>query len=228
MSTRANPLALDRHGRHVTIDMVPSGRNSTLRCPSCDEKLIAKRGESVVHHFAHKSQSQCVGRPKSEIHIKAQEILVTRLKRGERISIRRKHTCECQTVDVVLDGHQNSELEVLYTDPNGAKRIADVALLFEERMAHQHLASHAFLHVIEVFHSNKTEEGAREGVLWSEVAAVDVVAQERGEHMCLTDLRRPAGSCASCAEKMALVEITHKQQCELYAEIKNQSFLSSQ
>ena len=29
-------------------------------CPSCEEKVILKKGRIKIHHFAHKSDSECL------------------------------------------------------------------------------------------------------------------------------------------------------------------------
>jgi len=39
-------------------------------CPSCDAPCIVKKGEIVVHHFAHVVSSDCVGSGESEKHLK--------------------------------------------------------------------------------------------------------------------------------------------------------------
>ena len=49
------PYGVD-NGNFIHISEVPSGR-STLRCPFCDQLLLAKKGKIKRHHFAHDGSS---------------------------------------------------------------------------------------------------------------------------------------------------------------------------
>lgn len=47
-------------GEVKTIDQVPSGKACHCICPHCKIALIAKKGERMVHHFAHESVSETI------------------------------------------------------------------------------------------------------------------------------------------------------------------------
>jgi hypothetical protein len=49
-------FGIDEHDQWCSIENVPSGQTS-LRCPWCKQKLIAKKGDIKTHHFSHTSQT---------------------------------------------------------------------------------------------------------------------------------------------------------------------------
>lgn len=50
-------FALNQNGLRVCIDDVEPG--DMCFCPECGEKMVQKRGEIVIHHFAHYPNTQC-------------------------------------------------------------------------------------------------------------------------------------------------------------------------
>ena len=66
--------AINDKGHFVKVDDVPAGVDCNCFCPACNEPLIAKnKGNKRVHHFAHKSGTECVHAFESMLHILAKE-----------------------------------------------------------------------------------------------------------------------------------------------------------
>lgn len=59
----------------VSIDDVERGLECGCVCPACKEKLIAKKGDERVHHFAHASGTECERGYETSLHLMAKEIL---------------------------------------------------------------------------------------------------------------------------------------------------------
>lgn len=65
-----------KDGRLVGIDDVANGGRCGCVCPKCGEKLVARNGGTrMQHHFAHSSDSTCVGSAETALHLLAKEIL---------------------------------------------------------------------------------------------------------------------------------------------------------
>lgn len=68
--------ALDKNGNLVHVDNVNNGLKCECVCPKCKSELNAKNeGKKKIHHFAHKSDSNCQGAVETAIHMLAKEIL---------------------------------------------------------------------------------------------------------------------------------------------------------
>jgi hypothetical protein len=63
----------------VHIQEVLGGAACDCICPACKEPLIARKGEVVAHHFAHRPQSVCVSGPETALHLAAKQIIAERL-----------------------------------------------------------------------------------------------------------------------------------------------------
>ena len=68
------PYAL-KDGEPIHISEGDSGLACNCICPSCHERLVAKKGGIRVHHFAHQSGESCPGVLESSLHIAAKDIL---------------------------------------------------------------------------------------------------------------------------------------------------------
>ena len=68
------PYAL-KDGALIHVSKVESGLTCDCICPSCHERLVARKGGFRVHHFAHLSGESCSGALESTLHIFAKEIL---------------------------------------------------------------------------------------------------------------------------------------------------------
>ena len=68
-----NPFAVV-DGQIVTVDDVERGDDRAV-CPGCNNRLIAKKGSFVIHHFAHLGCSERVGCSETALHRYAKEYL---------------------------------------------------------------------------------------------------------------------------------------------------------
>ena len=64
-----------KDGKVVHISEVESGLKCGCVCPACGEKLVAKKGDRVAHHFAHYSGHTCEYGFESSLHLAAKEII---------------------------------------------------------------------------------------------------------------------------------------------------------
>ena len=60
----------------VHISDVERGKNCQCVCPACNEPLIAKKGEKVLHHFAHSTGHVCEYGYETSLHLAAKDILL--------------------------------------------------------------------------------------------------------------------------------------------------------
>ena len=67
------PIALDARGRIVTAVQVPRGAACNCHCPVCSEPLVAKQGDIIGWHFAHRSKHSNCG--ESAVHHAAKTTL---------------------------------------------------------------------------------------------------------------------------------------------------------
>ena len=64
-----------KNNQIVSIDDVESGLKCDCICPACGNKLIAKKGNRVMHHFAHRSETNCEYGYETSLHLAAKDIL---------------------------------------------------------------------------------------------------------------------------------------------------------
>lgn len=64
-----------KDGKTVHISEVESGLRCECICPACGERLIARKGTKVSHHFAHKSTVECEYGYQTSLHLAAKEII---------------------------------------------------------------------------------------------------------------------------------------------------------
>jgi ssDNA-binding Zn-finger/Zn-ribbon topoisomerase 1 len=57
------------------VSEVDRGLKCGCVCPACGERLIAKKGQKVTHHFAHQTTKDCEYGYESSLHLAAKEIL---------------------------------------------------------------------------------------------------------------------------------------------------------
>jgi ssDNA-binding Zn-finger/Zn-ribbon topoisomerase 1 len=62
-------------GKLVDISSVDSGLGCNCVCPSCGQRLVAKKGDFNQHHFAHHDRVECEGAVETALHIYAKNIL---------------------------------------------------------------------------------------------------------------------------------------------------------
>lgn len=66
-----------KDGVVVSIDDVERGLNCGCACPACGERLVARKGTKMMHHFAHHAGNNCEYGYESSLHLAAKEILST-------------------------------------------------------------------------------------------------------------------------------------------------------
>ncbi len=65
-----------KYGVLVHISQVESGLKCNCVCPSCGAALVARKGEKVMHHFAHHNADMCKYGYETSLHMAAKEILL--------------------------------------------------------------------------------------------------------------------------------------------------------
>ena len=64
-----------KHGKLVSILDVESGLACECICPACKGKLVARKGDIRVHHFAHHHEENCEHGVETALHLAAKEII---------------------------------------------------------------------------------------------------------------------------------------------------------
>lgn len=105
-----NPLGI-RNGHVVHVDAVPRGLACGCTCPVCGGKLVARKGDIKVHHFAHASSENCEAAYETGLHKAAKEFLLEhrkislpaveiRFDQRESILLKPATTYDLDTVDL--------------------------------------------------------------------------------------------------------------------------------
>ena len=66
-----------KEGVLVHVSSVNSGLKCNCYCPNCNSKLVARKGNIKVHHFAHYNNSNCFSGLETALHLVAKEIFRT-------------------------------------------------------------------------------------------------------------------------------------------------------
>ena len=64
-----------KNGHLISVEDVEPGLKCACVCPACGEKLVAKKGSKMTHHFAHFSGSDCEYGYESSLHLAAKSII---------------------------------------------------------------------------------------------------------------------------------------------------------
>ena len=75
MKNQLNLLYALRDNSIVSISDVESGLKCGCVCPACGERLVAKKGTIMMHHFAHYSGENCAYGYESSLHLAAKDII---------------------------------------------------------------------------------------------------------------------------------------------------------
>ena len=75
MAKQLNLIYALQNGSIVNISDVESGLKCSCVCPACGERLVAKKGDKMMHHFAHYSGANCAYGYESSLHLAAKDIL---------------------------------------------------------------------------------------------------------------------------------------------------------
>lgn len=73
--TRLNLTYALKDGVITHISEVDRGLKCECICPACGDKLIARKGQRVMHHFAHQSTEHCEYGYETSLHLAAKAIL---------------------------------------------------------------------------------------------------------------------------------------------------------
>ena len=171
----------------VSIFDVDSGlNNNQLICECCGESLIAKKGDTNRHHFAHKANSQCVYNKNANgsggvgaAHINAQE-KIYKYYNDYKISIRIKcHPIKCSSGSMCRTWGEFDlkkrfppseyimEIEYYYRT-NGSICQFDIAILSKTNITAPPVYN------IEILDTHATKEEKRMNVEWVEISAKEV------------------------------------------------------
>ena len=69
------PFGRRSDGRLVEVSQVERGLACDCRCCACGERLLAKKGEVNVQHFAHLSGSDCATGAETTLHLAAKQLV---------------------------------------------------------------------------------------------------------------------------------------------------------
>jgi hypothetical protein len=163
---------------YITPDRAQRGRE--YKCAECDQRVIARKGDVRIHHFAHfNPNTKCrfyIGSGESENHKHAKLLLSEWLKAKKPINftwgcLNQVKFGTCQTYDGNTDHDieykDGDEVIIEYRDPV-KKYVADVAVLNGGNIRY----------IIEVKHSHRTTTTVRPEP-WFEVDANEI---DEGSH----------------------------------------------
>ena len=171
----------------VSIFDVDSGlNNNQLICECCGESLIAKKGDTNRHHFAHKANSQCVYNKNANgsggvgaAHINAQENIY-KYYYDDKISIRIKyHPTKCSSGSMCRTWGEFDLKKRFppsdyimgieyYYETNGSICQFDIAILSKTNITAPPVYN------IEILDTHATKEEKRMNVEWVEISAKEV------------------------------------------------------
>jgi len=69
------PFGLRPDGRLVDVTQVERGLACACVCPGCGDRLLAKKGEVNVQHFAHHSGGECATGAETALHLAAKQLV---------------------------------------------------------------------------------------------------------------------------------------------------------
>lgn len=75
MAKQLNLIYALKDGKITNISEVERGLKCGCMCPACGEPLVARKGQKVMHHFAHYSGHNCEYGYESSLHLAAKAIL---------------------------------------------------------------------------------------------------------------------------------------------------------
>ena len=171
----------DQTGKYILPKF--ASKNNNYTCVDCGARVIFRKGEVRIPHFAHFTRSNCeyFEHPsESQIHKDAKWRLAEMLKEGKTVTI----SWECDSVRCQGAGHDSIEFTcsnddqvfVEYRGPGGVW-IADVAVVNNNKVKC----------IFEIFHTHKTTTQRPEP--WYEIKASDISLD------LFCERRRPCFGC---------------------------------
>lgn len=64
-----------KDGKLVDVLSVSQGLECGCSCPACGARLVAKKGTTKIHHFAHYKAKECQGAVETALHLMAKDII---------------------------------------------------------------------------------------------------------------------------------------------------------
>jgi hypothetical protein len=64
-----------KEGKLVEVSEVERGLPCGCICPACSHRLVARKGDKTIHHFAHYKSAECKGALETALHMAAKETL---------------------------------------------------------------------------------------------------------------------------------------------------------
>ena len=146
-------IAVNEHGKLVSIHDVPSGLACNCKCPGCDRRMVARKGKELSHHFAHYGivGVTCVSAGESALHRFAKDVLnqhlqiglpaltITEAGEAETVVVERRFTFDSAALeqrtgkivpDVILaKGDRQLMVEFVVTHACGPEKIEFIRLL---------------------------------------------------------------------------------------------------
>lgn len=125
---------VDEFGSIRHIDNVDSGLSCNCVCPTCGGKLVAKKGDKMIHHFAHKSGESCEYGFETSLHIMAKELFLVHKKVylpkyqliGGRVINEEIFDCYCDIKDVHLEKRISGFVPDVIIDTNYGQIIVEI------------------------------------------------------------------------------------------------------
>jgi hypothetical protein len=177
-----------RGNERVSIYDVASGlNNNRLICECCGESLIAKKGDTNRHHFAHQANSECVYNKNANgsggvgpAHINAQNNFC-KCYNNDKISMRikyRKTECisgrMCKTEPDEFDLKKRFPPNEYCIEQNYYYKHHDDISIFDIAILQKNNITAPPVYNIEILNKHATEEKKRMNIEWVEISAKQV------------------------------------------------------
>ena len=121
----------EKDGHLVHIDKVPSGLACNCVCPVCHGRLIARKGDTNTHHFAHHHDANCDG--ETLLHHLGKRLLYSRIS----LAISRKEAIpflwRCRECQDVHEGDLTEMATTVALEESLGKIQPDVTIFGQER-----------------------------------------------------------------------------------------------
>jgi len=112
-----------RDGKLIEVSEVARGVACGCFCPACNQRLVAKKGNQVVHHFAHDKSPECANALETTLHVAAKDIF----ERFRRIRLPAVHTY-VGSRSVQLHPEQMVEVDQVHLEKRRGDIVPDVVL----------------------------------------------------------------------------------------------------
>ena len=136
------PAALDSEDKLVLVDKALPGE--VYNCPACKEIVIAKKGQKKVHHFAHKSGSNCQYGYQTSVHLMAKEIIE-------------------KTHRIIIPGRGKVDVDEVIVETKLGSIIPDILVICDGKK-----------YIIEVLVTHQVDDEKKEKIKVLDISAIEV------------------------------------------------------